>query len=437
MRLGGVLRALRLALLVALAVVPGQSASADVREVASGKGIRAWLAEDHSSKLIALRFAFLGGSSAEAETKAGVTRLLARMLREGGGTDDGTAFRMRAERAGLRLGFQAGRDALYGNADILSAHRDESARLIRAALIEPRLPAEVLERVKAQVLDDLAEAGSDPRTIANDRWYARAFAGEAYARSPDGTPETVAAIRREDIAAWHAGLLTKSRLVVVAAGDITPSELARLLDEVMGDLPGGKPADAAKLSIRSGQTDGPDNTAYASAAIVFGAKAPRPGDAGYAAARVLAHVLGSGNLDSRLLAELRVRDGLVYSADASLLHDTRAALILGALTTANDKADAAWSGLRVSIDRLAREGASEAEVTSAKAALIGNSLLSIDSTASLADALLFARLDGEDTDFLAKRRVAFDVVATDDVRRAAKQLLSPEAVVSVRVGGAP
>ncbi len=85
-----------------------------IQRVTSTGGITAWLAEDHASPLLSLRFAFIGGSAAEPLRQGGVSRVLARLLLEGSDEPD---FKMRVQRAGLRIGFQSGRDALFGSAD--------------------------------------------------------------------------------------------------------------------------------------------------------------------------------------------------------------------------------------------------------------------------------------------------------------------------------
>src|SRR6185503_1208922 len=108
----------------------------DVRKVISPGGITAWLAEDHTSPLLSLRLAFVGGSAAEPVGKAGISRVLARLLLEG---SRDTNFKLRAQRAGLRASFQSGRDALFANFDFLTDYRAEATDLIRANLVRPGL----------------------------------------------------------------------------------------------------------------------------------------------------------------------------------------------------------------------------------------------------------------------------------------------------------
>ena len=398
------------------------------REIVSSGGITAWLAEDHASPLLSLRFAFLGGSATEAETEAGLTRLLARMLVEGAGTDSPLAFRARMERAGMRLGFTAGRDALFGSCDILTSHRDESIALLRAAVQQPKLDAAVLEAVRSRMVAEVAEAASDPRAVANDRWYAESFGGLPYAHPPEGHPAAISGIERRRLVARHAEVLTRGTLVVAAAGDIAPDELNALLDEVFGGLPEGVPQRAAPLAPPSTADVSRIGTSSPAAVIVFGTAAPLPTHEDHAAARIVAHILGSGDLDSRLLKQLRLERQLAYSARAGILHDSRTTLLLGEVATSSDKAESSLDALRSTLRTLAEDGPSDDEIEVAKSALAAATLLGLDSTAAVGEALLDARLDNQPTDFLARRRGELSAVTPDQVRSVARRVLNPDRI---------
>ena len=417
------------ALAATLLLTAGDRArAAEPREIVSAGGIKAWLAGDHASPLLALRFAFLGGSGTEPDGQAGITRLLARMLVEGGGDDDAQVFRERMQRAGMRLQFQAGRDALFGSVDILSSSRTESTALLRAAVQNPKLDAATLETVKSRMLTDLIEAASDPRAVANDRWYAESFAGLAYAHPPEGDPAGLAGIDRDKLARRHAVALTRGTLVVAAAGDIAPDELGALLDAVFGGLPEGVASGSLPVVPRTTADLMRVETSSPAAAVVFGAAAPPPGDPDHVAARIVAHILGSGDLDSRLFKRLRLDTSLVYSARAGILHDSRTTLLLGELGTSNDKAESALDTLLVTLRSFAEDGPGDDEIELAKSALAGATLLGLDSTAAVADALLDARLDGQTADFLARRRVELSAVTPAQVRSAARRLVAPDRI---------
>src|SRR5262245_28982054 len=63
----------------------GPAAAADIQEVRSPGGIAAWLVQEPSLPIVAIRFAFDGGSSQEPAGKEGVAGLLAATLDQGAG----------------------------------------------------------------------------------------------------------------------------------------------------------------------------------------------------------------------------------------------------------------------------------------------------------------------------------------------------------------
>src|SRR5262249_49846121 len=160
-----------------------------------------------------------------------------------------------------------------------------------------------------QIRADLADAASDPRALASDEWYRAAFEGQAYGKPVDGTSEDIARLGPDDIRAFHARTFDRSRLTIAAAGAISPDKLPDTIDRIFGDLPGGDTISPTAARLRAGPFSMTLDRDVAGACIVFGLTAPPPGHADFAAARVVAHVLGSGNFDSRLFDELRIKSG--------------------------------------------------------------------------------------------------------------------------------
>ena len=87
----------------------------NIQEVISPGGISAWLVEEHRVPLIAMRFAFSGGSAQDPEDKPGVANFVSVMLDEGAGSLSAEQFQERQEELALRMSFSAGRDSFYGN----------------------------------------------------------------------------------------------------------------------------------------------------------------------------------------------------------------------------------------------------------------------------------------------------------------------------------
>src|SRR5690606_17548425 len=113
--------ALATALLVGLGATNPTSAFAmKIQTVKSPGGIEAWLVEEHSVPLIAMRFAFEGGNSQDPPGKEGVANFLTAMLDEGAGELTAIQFQERMEEIAMRMGFEDSRDSFYGSFETLT-----------------------------------------------------------------------------------------------------------------------------------------------------------------------------------------------------------------------------------------------------------------------------------------------------------------------------
>ena len=162
-----------------------------IQVVKSPGGMTAWLVEEHSVPLIAMRFAFEGGNAQDPDGKEGLANFLAGMLDEGAGDLTAKQFQERMEEIAMRMSFDDARDAFYGSFETLTENRDKAVALLALALNKPRFDADAVDRVRGQLLAGLAYAARDPDRVASEQWQAMAFAGHPYGRPANGTPASV------------------------------------------------------------------------------------------------------------------------------------------------------------------------------------------------------------------------------------------------------
>jgi zinc protease len=427
--------------LAALAVLAGLVASAPaaralkVEEIVSPKGVKAWLVEEHSVPLVAIRFALMGGSAQDPPGSEGLAAIVADLLTEGAGDMPAQAFKERLAELGTHLTASSGRDALYGGMETLSKRFAPSAELLRLVLLSPRFDADAIERVKAQRLTDLALAANEPSKLAGNRWYAEAFSGHAYGRPADGTPESVGRIGAEAIKAMHAELLARNALRVVIVGDIDKSGATEALDSVFGALPAaGKAVHVERLEPRVLPAPVVIDKDYPLATATFGMPSLNSDSPDFPALQVLNHVIGSGDFDSRLMEEIRVKRGLAYTVQTRLLRDTVTSLLVGGLATKNESMGAALSLVKDVLADMARNGPTPAQFDNAKRYLTGSFLLDFDTNAKVAGSLLTIQLLGERPDYLVVRNQRIAAVTLEAVKRVAGQVLKPERLVVTIVG---
>ena len=423
-----------MAALVAATLAAPATADIDITELETPGGTTAWLVQEPAIPFVALEIVFRGGTSLDVAGKGGAVNLMTGLLEEGAADMDARAFAAARDDLAASFRFNASDDGVSVSARFLSDTRDAAADLLRAALAGPRFDDDALQRVRAQVLSGLRSDAEDPNAIAGRAFAAAVYGEHPYGRPGEGTIDSVRALTRDDLVAAHRAALARDRVHVAAAGDISPEELAALIDRVLGDLPatGAELPGPAEVTL-DGSTTVID-FATPQSVISFGQPGIDRHDPDFFAAYVLNQILGGGGFGSRLTEEVRVKRGLTYGIYSYLSTKDHADLYVGGASTANARAAETVEVVRAEWARMAAEGPTEAEVDAAKTYLIGGYPLRFDSNASIANIMVGMQLDGLTPDYIATRNDKVAAVTVDDVRRVAAELLDPESLTFFVVG---
>ena len=423
------------ALLLLLCAAPAGAVT--VERVVSPGHIEAWLVEDHSNPIIDMEIAFRGGAAVEAPSRPGLAYMVSGLLDEGAGPYESQAFQARLEDLAVELSFDAGKDAFRGHLKTLTDNRDAAFGLFRLALSQPRFDKEPVERIRGQILASLAQRQQSPDHVAALEWFKTELAGHPYAQPTEGNPDSVKLITADDLRGYVRSHLGRDVLVVSVVGDITPAQLAPLLDATFGALPARAAtvalpeiAPRAPGSVTVIPRDNPQSVA------VFGAQGLKRDDPDWYAAYVMNYILGGGGFSSWLTEEVREKRGLAYSVYSYLQPMTHAGLIIGGVATENARLAESIALIKGEFARMRDDGPSEQQLSDAKTYLIGSFPLQQESTTGVANLLNAVQLDHLGIDYLDRRNALIAAVTLDDVKRVAKRLLDP-ATLSVVVVGKP
>lgn len=409
-------------------------AAVDIKEVKTPGGLTAWLVEDHSIPFAALEIRFRGGASLDAPDKRGAINLMTGLLEEGAADMDARAFARAVEGLAASISFGVDDDALSVSARFLTENREEAVALLRAAIIEPRFDADAIERVREQVISGIRSDAQDPDALASRAMDQVAFGDHPYATSLSGTVDSVTALTRDDLVTAHADVLARDRIYIGAVGDITEEELAALLDNLLGDLPGtGAPMPPVlSVDIPAGVTVVPFDTPQSVAR--FAQRGIKQDDPDYFTAIVLNHVLGGGSFESRLMDEVRAKRGLTYGVYSYLANKDLADIYIGAVSSANDRIAEAVEVIRAEWAKAAAEGVTAEEVENAKTYLTGAYPLRFDGNGPIANIMVGMQMMGLPIDYIATRNDRVEAVTVEGVKRVAGELLDPEGLHFVIVG---
>jgi len=419
-----------------LVLLPAQALALEIQSVTSPGGVKAWLVEDHRNPILSLRFSFRGGESADPVGKEGRARMVAALLDEGAGDLDSEAFQRALADNSITLRFDSRADRFNGRLVTLTETRDMAVDLLRLALTEPRFDAEPVDRIRAQIEASLRRDLQNPRSIVGRAFWATSFPDHPYGRSGDGSLDSVAAITADDLRSFTDAVLTREDLVVGAVGDITPAELAALLDTVFAGLP-------ETSEVATGEPVAPDHVGETividldipQSVVIFGQPGIGREDPDYFTANLLNRVM-AGGFGSRLMEEIREKRGLVYGVWSYLLPLEDAPMLMGGLASQNARIALAVDLVRQEWRRMAEEGPSQQELDDARTFLLGSFPLSLTDSDGIAGLLVSLQENERPIDYLDRLDEIYGAITLEDARRVAAKLYRAKDLTFV-VGGQP
>ena len=231
--------------------------------------------------------------------------------------------------------------------------------------------------------------------------------------------------------AFVGRVLARDTLKIAVVGDIDAATLAPLLDKVFGRLP----ASGQRLDVADAAPQGLGRRVVVDVdvpqtVLTFGWPGLKRSDPDFIPAFVLNHILGGGTFSSRFYREVRDKRGLAYSVYSYLMPLDHAGLMIGGVSTRNDRAAESLAVIEGEIARLAKEGPSAEELDKAKKYLIGSYALRFDTSGKIAGQLLQIQLDDLGIDYIHRRNGLMAAVTIEDIRRVAARLLHEKLLVS-------
>lgn len=406
-----------------------------IQTIKSPGGIEAWLVEEHSVPLMALRFVFEGGNSQDPAGKEGVANFITAMMDEGAGDLKSQAYQELMEDISMRMGYEDSKDSMYGSFETLTVNRDKAVELLKLSVQKPRFDGDAADRIRQQLLANISYADKDPDKVAGREWYALAYQGHPYGHSPNGSKETVAKITSEDLKSFHKRTFAKNTLKVVAVGDIDAKQLGTLIDDVFGGLP--EKADllpVPKVEPVNGGKQSVIEMNVPQSVAVFGLGAMPRKDPDFMAAFVANHIIGGGGFSAKLMEEVREKRGLAYSVYTYIQPYQHTSFLQGSVATKNESMAESLAIIRNELKKMADNGPTPEDLEAAKDYLTGSYALRFDTNSKIATQLLGLLQEGFGTDYVEQRNKIIEAITLDDVKRVAKRLLNTDGLIVIVVG---
>ena len=420
------------------AALPARSTSFPPYQVRTlPNGLQVVAVSHHEQPAVSLRLLIRAGGAQDPTNKPGVAYLAASLLDQGTTTRNAEQIASTIDSIGGAIGAGAGSDITFINAAVMKDSFGLALDLVSDLARHPAFAAEEIDRQRQQILSGLKVSYDDPDYLAGVVFDRLVYGFHPYGKPDSGTPESIAAVSREDLLAFHKRWFGANNAILAVVGDVTSEEAFDGAQRAFGswprvDLPSVKAEEPPPPTRRVVVIDRPD--AAQTEIRVGNVSLPRR-HPDYLALDIATKILG-GEGGNRLHRVLRSERGLTYgaSADLNALKDTGD--IVAETDTRSEKTAEALRLIVEEIVRLQRVRVQQRELSDAQEYLTGSFPLTVETPSAIALQVLNAVFYGLDLNELQTYRERVNAVSVEDIQRVAQLYLHPDKLSIVLVGDA-
>ncbi|HYQ39152.1 MAG TPA: pitrilysin family protein [Pseudomonas sp.] len=356
----------------------------DIQRWTTAEGARVLFVEARELPMFDLRLTFAAGSSQDGDSP-GLATLTNAMLNEGIDGQDTTAIAAGFESLGASFSNGAYRDMALASLRSLSAaeQREPAVALFAKVVGAPTFPEAALARVKNQLLAGFELQKQNPGKLASIALFHQLYGQHPYARPSDGTAQSVPAISRAQLAAFHARAYAAGNAVIALVGDLSRSQAEAIATQVSAGLPKGPalpvpPAPQAPAAATQHIEFPSQQTHLMLAQLGIDRRDPD-----YAALYVGNQILGGGGFGTRLMEEVREKRGLTYGIYSTFTPMQVAGPFMINVQTRAELSEATLGLVRSLVRDFVAQGPTEQELAQVKRELAGSFPLSTASNAEI------------------------------------------------------
>jgi zinc protease len=402
-------------------------------------GLRVIIVERSNTPLVAVRLLIKNGGEADPPELSGLANMTADLLTKGTERRTAPQIAEAIEALGGALESEARWDASQASVNVMSSKIDPAMGILSEVVRTPTFMTEEIERLRQQTLDDLTVEFGEPGSIARYVAARVVFGDSPYGHPLNGTPESIARIKREDIVKMHDTYYRPDNAILVIGGELKEKDAFSLAERYFGDWK--KPA----IALPRNESTASKTSGKARVVVV---DKPDAGQAAVLVARtgidrrdpdyfrgLVAHSVHSG-YSGRLNQEIRIKRGLSYGAGSALDARRGVGPFVASAQTKNESGAQVASLLIGEVSNLSTVPLPDTELTPRKAVVIGNFSRNLEQVNGLVAQVASLALYGLSLDQINIFIDNVQSITSSDVQRFAGTRLDAKGASIIVVGNA-
>jgi len=396
------------------------------------------VSEKHDLPLVSFSITILGGASqAESKSRRGVASITASMMSEGTTMRSGEALANALQLLGTNVSINVGSESGSIGFQSTSSKFPQALDILADMLLNPAFPPEALERIRTQRLVALTQSRDQTSAVAA-RVFPRILYSDAHPFGQNVTEESLKAIVRDDVAAFHKAYFQPGRALVTVVGDVTAESAKATIEKALAGWArsGAKPTFAypALPATRPAAIYLVDKPGAAQSSFSIGNPGPPRSTSDYYALQVMNTILG-GMFQSRLNANIREEKGYSYGVSSSFAFGKGPGAFRAGGDIVSAKTDLALMEFMKELRGIGgTRPITDEELKTAKDALIQRLPGTFASVGSVNSAIVSLWTEGLPDNYYQQYAGRIAAITKDDVVRVAKRYIDLDHLAIVIVG---
>jgi zinc protease len=410
----------------------------DIHREVLDNGIIVLTRSNFSSPSVTISGYIQTGSLFDPNEKLGLADFAASALMRGTTHHSFDELYNELESVGASLGYDSGLHSTGFHGHGLSEDLSLLLKLLAETMREPSFPKAEVEKLRHHLLTGLAIREQDTSDMADITFDEILFHGHPYARSEEGNPVTIKAIRRADLVKYHQQTFGPRGMAVAVVGAVEPKRAVDLVVRALGSWRNNDQQELPKLPevkplAETVQRHHPIS-GKSQSDIVIGTNGPRRKDDDYMAAALGNSILGQFGMMGRIGNAVREKSGLAYYAYSNLNAGIGPGswTISAGVNPANVKK--ASELIIKELKRLVKNGVTKEELADSQANFIGRLPLSFESNGGVANALLNIERYDLGLDYYHRYDARVQTVTRTDVLEVARKYIEPSRLALATAG---
>ncbi len=370
---------------------------------------------------------------------SGLARMTASQMRNGTKNKDVLALNEAINRTGASMGLGASHDRISVSFRSLTEEIPLNAALdlLVEILSSPSFPQEELDLSKKRTLQTIRTQNEKPGHVLNRTFGDIIYANHPYSIPALGSKESVPKITRKDMQRYYKNYFVQANMTIIGGGALSQKAFADIAERLANIFPQGKAASAItpltqRQSAQQVFVPFPSEQAHVRLGqIISGFDAYSPDRFALSLGN---HILGGSGFGSRLVEEVRVKNGFAYSVRSGIYTNRIFGSFSVTFQTRSDQAEDATALAKQVVKEFVENGPTDEEIALAKENIKNKFAYSMISNSAIVGAVNGIAEYNRRLDYFDVYLARFETIDAKQVHAAFKKYINPDEFITVTVG---